>query len=548
MGVVVGDWQRAEGARVDAELRRVARGGGALRLALGEALDAMVQSQGHCALGFSSIEAYARERCGLGAGVVRKLLAMVRHLARLPRLRAALVEGTLGFSMVELLARHAAPESEAFFVGLARHATVAQMRKALRLDEPTRVDRARVHRTVDAEVAWLHEQIRMFAEAQAGTRANDVVWEVLLAEAAVDLAPWLDDDVPEWPAEDDEAPAIPAPAGGGAHRERASGGGAAGDDACSPGALDRRLVGLARELTLRDLRIGDLSLDLAYYGYPCAKARYAEDVLGMSLSALKAKQTLVRRLARFPELQHALEDGQVGAQAAMLLARVVTQQSVQAWVERAQARTVKHLSEEVRFVEMVARMSGGVPAGPPTAEQMAHAAEVERGVLSGQISHVAEAPMPDDPTAVRPEHMGRVELTFHMRADLAAEYRRVEAAWERAGRPTGDFVRFVALSFWRAWGHTLDGTEQAYGHIYLRDRYRCASPTCWRRDVTPHHLRFRSQGGGEEDDNLVALCTWCHLFGIHTWGSIKATGPASELGWRTPVLEVRGREVTWWAA
>jgi hypothetical protein len=53
--------------------------------------------------------------------------------------------------------------------------------------------------------------------------------------------------------------------------------------------------------------------------------------------------------------------------------------------------------------------------------------------------------------------------------------------------------------------------------------------------------------GGEDDDNLVALCTWCHLFGIHTWGSIKATGPASELGWRTPVLEVRGREVTWWA-
>jgi hypothetical protein len=66
--------------------------------------------------------------------------------------------------------------------------------------------------------------------------------------------------------------------------------------------------------------------------------------------------------------------------------------------------------------------------------------------------------------------------------------------------------------------------------------------------VTPHHLKFRSQGGGEEDENLVALCAWCHLEGIHTWGSIRARGPATRLGWRTPVLEVRGRDVAWRAS
>jgi hypothetical protein len=63
--------------------------------------------------------------------------------------------------------------------------------------------------------------------------------------------------------------------------------------------------------------------------------------------------------------------------------------------------------------------------------------------------------------------------------------------------------------------------------------------------VTPHHLTFRSAGGGEEDENLASLCTWCHLFGVHG-GAIRARGPASciewELGTPEPCLRVRGRE------
>ncbi|MFW6067873.1 MAG: HNH endonuclease, partial [Myxococcota bacterium] len=113
------------------------------------------------------------------------------------------------------------------------------------------------------------------------------------------------------------------------------------------------------------------------------------------------------------------------------------------------------------------------------------------------------------------------------------------------GRPLGDFVRFLCWSFWRAWGHVFDDDPIAYEHIYRRERHQCASPTCERRDLTPHHLRFRSQGGGDEDENVGALCTWCHLQGIHTWGAIKAEPPATHMTWKTPVLEVHGREVVW---
>jgi hypothetical protein len=67
----------------------------------------------------------------------------------------------------------------------------------------------------------------------------------------------------------------------------------------------------------------------------------------------------------------------------------------------------------------------------------------------------------------------------------------------------------------------------------------------WSQDVTPHHLRFRSAGGSDEPDNLAAVCTWCHLLGIHE-GRIRVVGPAGrarwELGRGTPCLVVEGRE------
>src|SRR3970040_1380449 len=53
----------SEVLRLDAELVRLGRGVAALRLGVGTALEALSASGGHHELGFSSLEAYARERC-----------------------------------------------------------------------------------------------------------------------------------------------------------------------------------------------------------------------------------------------------------------------------------------------------------------------------------------------------------------------------------------------------------------------------------------------------------------------------------------------------
>ncbi len=98
---------------------------------------------------------------------------------------------------------------------------------------------------------------------------------------------------------------------------------------------------------------------------------------------------------------------------------------------------------------------------------------------------------------------------------------------------------------WQSWRHLL-GTDVAYGHIYIRDRFRCMSPVCNRRDVTPHHLVFRSAGGSDAPGNMGSFCTWCHLCGVHE-GRIRASGSAELIHWElgagsSPCLVVHGRE------
>ncbi|MCC6622259.1 MAG: HNH endonuclease, partial [Deltaproteobacteria bacterium] len=43
--------------------------------------------------------------------------------------------------------------------------------------------------------------------------------------------------------------------------------------------------------------------------------------------------------------------------------------------------------------------------------------------------------------------------------------------------------------------------------------------------VGAHHVVFRSQGGGDEEGNLVTLCGICHLEGVHA-GTITVRGRA----------------------
>jgi hypothetical protein len=244
---------------------------------------------------------------------------------------------------------------------------------------------------------------------------------------------------------------------------------------------------------------------------------------------------------------------------------VATPETVTAWIERAQERTFKNLREEVDAADLLVRLRRARPQPPPDDDTMQGYFEIERLVLSGELlterglirgeslRHLFERTLPDaggqisgdapssgreKPSSERAH--GRVTFRWHVSAPTARFWRALERIFKRVGHQIGwftGFVRFVGENFCRVWlpvmRHarlTQSGQERAYFPVYRRDGFRCSSPVCCRRDITPHHLRFRAFGGDDDSENLTTLCVWCHLRGVHG-GRLRVAPPASKMHW-----------------
>jgi hypothetical protein len=261
-------WREARIAEVDAELVRLGRGGAGLRLWLGEVLERLAVLQGHHELGFSSFVAYVAERCGLRERWVADTRAMARRLAELPAMRRALVRGEVSWSMAATLVPHVTGDSEAFLVGLAKRATVRQVRALFQGKKGDGVEeevskRCRIRRTVNREVAVLFEGMRQRVRMQVGPRASDAVWEALLAEGMTSLGEHVGDlpdpprpDVRDGARTEPEPPAWVPPPLPPLRWELPE----------DVRGLDREAVRLAREWVRRDLVIGELTLEMRELG------------------------------------------------------------------------------------------------------------------------------------------------------------------------------------------------------------------------------------------------------------------------------------------
>jgi hypothetical protein len=94
---------------------------------------------------------------------------------------------------------------------------------------------------------------------------------------------------------------------------------------------------------------------------------------------------------------------------------------------------------------------------------------------------------------------GRLELDRRDQQALESDAELV-AGDESAGTP-GHITRTIPPATRRA--------------VLIRDRGRCQVPGCRCRDhLALHHIRFRSQGGTHDPDNLITLC-WAHHDMLH---------------------------------
>jgi hypothetical protein len=657
--------------RLDDTLASLARGETALRLRLGQLLE--VAGRGAVfELGFSSLGAYAVERCERSVRWAEAARCLARRLEGLPQLRRALALAKVSWSMGELLARVATAADEGHWLELAQSRTVRQMRvlvaEAVTAASEAATGGTAAHAagvekacptagaggvadaeddclanmqsggsdelctltcTVDREDAWLFEATRCLLE-QLGTHGAVAQADALLAEAQgtllallpagkMDLDCLRDADRAQhlWVQQlhrwrDEAEASCEKNVLDGLLSTRARSGPAEGllgvAFAASLGLeplehascteLDEQVRALTGELARHELELSRLVLGFhradgwRQLGY-ATETQYARERLGVSRSSLLARRALALRLETLPGVAAALGAAQIGVEAALQLVRIATPETEAAWVERARRRTIKHLREEVGAALTAVRLSGESDCLPPEDTDMEAFRTLEQTVVSGRFAQprspsdapgaTASAPArspryPSEPTSDARRHWcamlgslatwlesalqtsaagpgapaararssaGRVTLRLRMSRESYRWWRGLEAQARRWLPPGVSWLRFVCLSVWQAWRHLL-GTDVAYGHIYIRDRFRCTSPVCNRRDVTPHHLQFRSAGGSDDPGNLTSPCAWCHLHGIHG-GRIRAHGPADHIHWElgpraAPSIIVDGRE------
>src|SRR4051794_11259349 len=87
------------------------------------------------------------------------------------------------------------------------------------------------------------------------------------------------------------------------------------------------------------------------------------------------------------------------------------------------------------------------------------------------------------------------------------------------------------MQFIQTYRYLLKPAKTIQRQIRERDNHCCQVPGCSRPAVHAHHIIPRSQGGTDDEWNLVSLCASHHLNGIHG-GRIRVTGRAPDaLGW-----------------
>jgi len=120
------------GLLVDGLLARVARGRGALDVAVGEVLASLSSGDRVLRLGYSCIGDYARERLDLGETAARNMVNLARALRERPLLRAAVRRGEVSARKAQAVLPVARGEDEAAWVERAQRETVRALEAAAR--------------------------------------------------------------------------------------------------------------------------------------------------------------------------------------------------------------------------------------------------------------------------------------------------------------------------------------------------------------------------------------------------------------------------------
>jgi DNA-binding transcriptional MerR regulator len=129
--------------------------------------------------------------------------------------------------------------------------------------------------------------------------------------------------------------------------------------------------------------------------------------------------------------------------------------------------------------------------------------------------------------AMRAARSLRVRVPGRVADILTAAFRAVRAVEKSPFLPDGKALVIIARHFIEVWKPQMSPKKTLSMRIRERDLGRCQAPGCSRRATHAHHVKFQSQGGGDEDWNVLSLCGCHHLICIHD-GFMWLTGRAPD--------------------
>ena len=489
--------------RVDRLLVRVARGHGAVDVALGECLAAMGAGDRALRLGFAGLVDYAREVLGMAGRTALGLARLSRELADRPLLRAAVRRGEVSPRLAQELLPVARGQAEAEWVARAAALTVREAREAVRAaaagqglpdDDWERVE-------FPADEACRQKVEEAFGLAGELLGATAPRWQRLEAICQEYLGA---NPAPEWGEGVDSGPGGGGPSGGRPELEELEAALEAetgrwerllwpepvaapeGVDAGDVAAIDARVRELAAMRDRWDDLVGHLGLVVQAFGLWrhlgfASFGHYCAERLGMAERTVAQRVWLERRLHELPGLREAMRQGRVSYEKARLVAGVAVPRDVEAWVA---------VAEKCTCIELRRRVEAGEKAQMCARERVSVVAPRR---VAGLFDEACQAVM--------------------LR----------EGRWMS---PAGCLGR-MCDHFVSAWEAIRERRMTPQRQAIERDQGFCQVPGCSRAAVHAHHVVWRSRGGGDEPENLVSLCAGHHLHGIHR-GYIRVSGRAPD--------------------
>ena len=283
--------------------------------------------------------------------------------------------------------------------------------------------------------------------------------------------------------------------------------------------------------------------------------QYAIRELGFSKSRTDDFIRLTRQLEKLPAVREAVASGELGYTKAREIVSVATPETQDTWLKVAKG-TRKELVHEIKKVKRAAKVDPGqgelLSSSPPvvaprelpvrfqvdlTPEQEARrSAIVERlhklgGVPNDRAELILEAlaalletkelqdqKCPRGHFASRPP----VQIHVHENEETGRMTVQTDAGERELSRAESERVKCDAAVCKHGGRNTITIPPRIRRVVLARDKHRCQAPGCGRtRFLEVHHIKPRSQGGNNKQENLVTLCGSCHRLWHERGAGIK---------------------------